>query len=327
MLLWYDNSMKYELQHRLIRKLINMKAQTLLKAKKYTGILPFLSGICWGATGIFVRTLENAGVDNFTIISCRMLLAALITGICMLIYNRSLFHVNLKDLWLFIASGMIGMTALSIFYNISVSSSSLALAAVLLAMCPVFVLFLAAIFFHEKITGRKTGCVILALTGCVLVSGVFEKGGLAWSVRGIVCGLLACFFYASYSLVSKRMTQKNYHFLTITFYGTLFSGLSMLPFSNMHTIRALCTPAYFSYTGVMFVHALISSVLPYALFSLYMRYMETGKASILASIEPAAAMIFGAVLYSETPSLLSVLGLCFTIAAVVLLNVPEKDVK
>lgn len=75
-----------------------MKAQTLLKAKKYTGILPFLSGICWGATGIFVRTLENAGVDNFTIISCRMLLAALITGICMLIYNRSLFHVNLKDL-------------------------------------------------------------------------------------------------------------------------------------------------------------------------------------------------------------------------------------
>lgn len=138
-----------------------MKAQTFLKAKKYTGILPFLSGICWGATGIFVRTLENAGVDNFTIISCRMLLAALITGICMLIYNRSLFHVNLKDLWLFIASGMIGMTALSIFYNISVSSSSLALAAVLLAMCPVFVLFLAAIFFHEKITGRKTGCVIL----------------------------------------------------------------------------------------------------------------------------------------------------------------------
>jgi len=292
-----------------------MKAQTLLKAKKYTGILPFLSGICWGATGIFVRTLENAGVDNFTIISCRMLLAALITGICMLIYNRSLFHVNLKDLWLFIASGMIGMTALSIFYNISVSSSSLALAAVLLAMCPVFVLFLAAMFFPEKITG------------CVLVSGVFEKGGLAWSVRGIVCGLLACFFYASYSLVSKRMTQKNYHFLTITFYGTLFSGLSMLPFSNMHTIRALCTPAYFSYTGVMFVHALISSVLPYALFSLSMRYMETGKASILASSEPAAAMIFGAVLYSETPSLLSVLGLCFTIAAVVLLNVPEKDVK
>ena len=79
--------------------------------------------------------------------------------------------------------------------------------------------------------------------------------------------------------------------------------------------------------NLLFVHALISSVLPYALFSLSMRYMETGKASILASSEPAAAMIFGAVLYSETPSLLSVLGLCFTIAAVVLLNVPEKNVK
>ena len=132
-----------------------MKAQTLLKAKKYTGILPFLSGICWGATGIFVRTLENAGVDNFTIISCRMLLAALITGICMLIYNRSLFHVNLKDLWLFITSGMIGMTALSIFYNISVSSSSLALAAVLLAMCPVLYCFWRQYFSMKKSQDAK----------------------------------------------------------------------------------------------------------------------------------------------------------------------------
>lgn len=50
------------------------------KLTKYTWLLPFISGICWGAAGIFVRTLEHDGLDNFSIISFRMLLAALITA-------------------------------------------------------------------------------------------------------------------------------------------------------------------------------------------------------------------------------------------------------
>lgn len=67
-------------------------------------------------------------------------------------------------------------------YNISVTKGSLALSAVLLAMSPVFVLFLAAIFFHEPITRHKLTCVTLALIGCVLVSGVLESNGLSWSI-------------------------------------------------------------------------------------------------------------------------------------------------
>ena len=47
------------------------------KLTKYTWLLPFISGICWGAAGIFVRTLEHDGLDNFSIIIFRMLIAAL----------------------------------------------------------------------------------------------------------------------------------------------------------------------------------------------------------------------------------------------------------
>lgn len=209
------------------------------KLTKYAWLLPFISGICWGAAGIFVRTLEHDGLDNFSIISFRMLLAALITGIWILFYNRHLFYVHRRDFWLFIGSGMIGMTALSVFYNISVTKGSLALSAVLLAMSPVFVLFLAAIFFHEPTTRHKLTCVTLALIGCVLVSGVLESNGLSWSITGILCGILASFFYAVYGIISKKVTQKGYHFLTITFYGTLFSGMTMLPFSNIHSLSSM----------------------------------------------------------------------------------------
>ncbi len=55
------------------------------KLTKYAWLLPFFSGICLGAAGIFVRTLEHDGLDNFSIISFRMFgSAALITGIWIL---------------------------------------------------------------------------------------------------------------------------------------------------------------------------------------------------------------------------------------------------
>ena len=163
-------------------------------------------------------------------------------------------------------------------------------------------------------------CVTLALIGCVLVSGVLESNGLSWSITGILCGILASFFYAVYGIISKKVTQKGYHFLTITFYGTLFSGMTMLPFSNIHSLSGMIVSGQRTTFFILIIHALVSSVLPYALYSLSMRYMEAGKASILASSEPAAAMLFGAVLYAETPGILSVCGLCFTITAVILLN-------
>lgn len=103
-------------------------------------------------------------------------------------------------------------------------------------MSPVFVLFLAAIFFHEPITRHKLTCVTLALIGCVLVSGVLENNGLSWSITGILCGILASFFYAVYGIISKKVTQKGYHFLTITFYGTLFSGHDNAALSVIYTL-------------------------------------------------------------------------------------------
>ena len=96
--------------------------------------------------------------------------------------------------------------------------------------------------------------------------------------------------------------------------------MTMLPFSNIHSLSSMIVSGQRTTFFILIIHALVSSVLPYALYSLSMRYMEAGKSSILASSEPAAAMLFGAVLYAETPGILSICGLCFTITAVILLN-------
>lgn len=297
-----------------------------MKEKRIKGIwiLPLISGFCWGGAGIFVRTLLGAGLENYTTVCLRMLTAALVLAAMILWKDKRLFLVKKKDLWLFFVSGFLGLSMLNVFYNLSVMEGSLALAGVLLASAPIFVLIMGSLFLREGLTKRKVLCVALAVTGCIFISGVLEEGTTNFSVKAVVFGLISAMFYAAYGVVNKKVAQKNYHYLVITFYASLFAGITMLPLADFGNAAQVLLANQGKMLFVLIAHALLSSVLPYTLFSMAMSYMEAGKASILASVEPASAMLIGIVAYKEIPTPLAVVGLLLTIAAVMLLNVSDK---
>lgn len=297
------------------------------KFKKYIWILPFTSGICWGAAGIFVRTLISDGLDNLTIIFFRMLFASMILAVVIFFIDKSLLKIHLKDIGLFAVSGFLGLTMMNALYNVAISEGSLALASVLLALSPVFVLISATIFLHEMPTPRKIICACFSLLGCVLVSGLLESGGLASTPKGIICGLLSAVSYACYGIVSKKITRKNYHFLTITLYTSLFSAISLLPFAHIGKAVHILGNVNNHALLVLVLHAVLTSVFPYGLYSLSMEYLEAGKVAILVSTEPASAMIIGILCYGENPTVLSVLGLLCTICSIVLLNQPVRHTR
>ena len=293
--------------------------------KNYIWILPLISGICWGGAGIFVRTLTSEGLNNLTIIFFRMLFACIILMFIILLKDKSLLQIHWRDFGLFAVSGLFGLTLMNALYNVAISEGSLALAAVLLALSPVFVLLSAALVLHERPTARKLGCAILALAGCILVSGILEGGKAVSSIKGIVCGILAAGSYACYGIVSKRIAVKEYHFLTVTLYTSLFSALFLIPFAKFVPAVKIMAGGSSTALPVLILHALLSSVVPYALYSLSMEYLEAGKVAILVSTEPASAMVIGIICYGENPTVLSVLGLCCNIIAIVLLNRPERQ--
>ena len=165
--------------------------------KRSIYMLPILYGIMWGSGGIFVRVLTELGMDGFTVAESRLSVAVCVLAGMICLYDRRMFCIRLKDIWIFALGGFCGILGVMLAYNASIKEVTLSLAAVLLSMSPVFVLFFAAVLFGEKITGKKLGCMVLALAGCVLVSGVLEAGsGMKWSVAGIGFGILAAFFYA-----------------------------------------------------------------------------------------------------------------------------------
>lgn len=293
--------------------------------KKMIYALPVLSGILWGSVGIFVRILSGLGMDSFTITSSRLILAAVIMGIVILVYDKRLFLVRLRDLWIFMIGGLLGMLGVMLAYNEAIKEVTLSLAAVLLAMSPVFVLFFSAILFGEKITAKKILCMVLALGGCVLVSGIFESAaGMKWTPKGILFGILAAFCYALYSLVGKISAKRGYHAFTMTFYCMAMIAVCMIPVTDWQCVRHITVDGGVKMGLFLVIHALFASVFPYVFYTVSLNYIEAGKVSILAAGEPVAAMVFGFLFFAERPTLLNIAGLFLTTAALVLLSMPKK---
>lgn len=293
--------------------------------KQFLYLMPIISGAMWGSAGIFVRKLTELGMNSYTVVSVRVVLAVLILAVWLGIYDRNLLKIKLKDLWIFVAGGVVGMFGLNICYNFAISELSLSLAAVLLSLSPVFVLFMAAILFKEKITSKKVICMTIAIAGCVLASGVLESAStMRWSLKGIIVGTIGAFFYGLYGIISKTAMERGYHAFTTTFYCLFMVMLVVIPLTNWKLVTDVVVSNPVKMSVFLVIHSLCTSVLPYILYTFSIRYIDAGMASILASGEPVAAMIFGVIFFSEIPTVLSVVGIVLVIVALALLSMPDK---
>lgn len=293
--------------------------------KQILYLMPIISGAMWGSAGIFVRKLTELGMNSYIVVSVRVVLAVLILAVWLGIYDKDLLKIKLKDLWIFVAGGVVGMFGLNICYNFAISELSLSLAAVLLSLSPVFVLFMAAILFKEKITPKKVICMTIAIAGCVLASGVLEAAStMRWSVKGIIVGTIGAFFYGLYGIISKTAMERGYHAFTTTFYCLFMVMLVVIPLTNWKLVTNVVVANPVEMSVFLLIHSLCTSVLPYILYTFSIRYIDAGMASILASGEPVAAMIFGVIFFSEIPTVLSVVGIVLVIVALALLSMPDK---
>ena len=231
----------------------------------------------------------------------------------------------MKDLWIFLIHSCLATAGLNICYNISITHMSLSLAAVLLALAPVYVVILAAFLFKEKLTLIKVVCMVLAIFGSILVSGIFNSAGASdvsasWFMIGILSGVL----YAVQIICVRLAGDRGYHSLTLTFYCMLFATLELLFLADFRAIGHYVKAAPLPHFSVLLGQTLLCAIIPYLCIAFAVMKAEAGISSILAAAgEPAAATVFGAVVFHEIPTVLILAGLVLTIAALAILLRPE----
>lgn len=292
-------------------------------------IFVLIGGSLWGAMGIFVRGLAKCGLTSLEICFVRMFVSAILMGIYFLIFNRKALRIKLKDIWIFIGSGVFSLTFFGYCYFTTIQMTSMSVAAVLLYTSPVFVLVLSAILFKERITNIKILSILIAIVGCIFVTGLIGQGGQSLPVLGILLGLGSGLGYGLYSIFGRYAINRGYGAFTITFYSFLFSVATLLFIVNpVRIISAVLDDNIGSGTLINVSYAigtaLVVTILPYIFYTLGLTKIENSKAAVIACIEPIMATVLGFLIFSEKLRIYEIIGVLLVLSAIVLLSVSEK---
>ena len=293
--------------------------------KKLAFLPVLLAGILWGCIGIFVRHYTALGLEPMQTVVIRIVIAAALFSLFVLIYDRKLFKIKLKDLWIFLGSGVISVGVFTYCYFTSMKLSSLSVAAVLLYTAPAFVMLFSLIFFKEKLTVPKVISLILAVLGCAMTTGVIG-GQLNVTLAGFLFGLGSGICYALYSIFSRFALNRGYQPFTITLYTFIFAAIASVAVTDVRPVWRVVTADWGS-AGFAVLFALVSCVLPYTLYTLGLKYIASSTASIIATVEPVVATVVGAVIFSEPLAVpFGYLGVALVFLSVVLINIklPSK---
>lgn len=292
--------------------------------KKIHLLLPILAGIMFGSSGVFVRTLTQNGIDQTTLLFLRFSIAIIPILIAIILTDKKLFKIELKDIPLFLVCALC-IIGLNLCYNESMNTVPLSLAAVLLSLAPIYVLVFAYILFREKITKNKIICMVLAIFGCILMTGVLESDISNVPVFGIVAGIGAGLFWAVYLMASKKSIENGKHTYTILIYSIIFISIALIPFTAFGQINDFVSVNPVLVIIFLILHSTFSFAVPYIFSTLSLNYIDSGVSSILLSgAEPFAALLFGFIFYAEIPTLMMFLGFILTIAAMTMLSRNEN---
>jgi len=249
-----------------------------------------------GSLPAWGRALYGYGLDPLTVVAWRALFAAGLLFLLLLILRRDLLAVRPRDLPFFAACGFLAVTLNFLAYFSAVKYTTVAVAVILLYTYPAFVALLSAVFLGERLTARKGLALLLTFAGAVLVIQVYQPAALRLNLRGILWGLGAGITAALY-IISAKKALGRYNPFTIVLYAFGLGGIFLA------LLRGPAALAAARYPGVVWLLLFCLAAIPtlggYASYTVGLKRLEAGRASILATWEVVAAAALGYLLFGE----------------------------
>ena len=222
---------------------------------------------------------------------------------------------------LVLSGAMIGFNWILLFE--AYRYTTVAVATLCYYMAPVFILIVVPFALHERLTLRKAVCVLAALFGMVLVSGVSRSGFASvgeW--RGILCGLGAAVLYACVVILNKFIRYVPAYDKTIVQIGT--AGAILIPYvllvEDLGTIHF--TPAVLL---LLLVAGLVHTGCAYALYFGSVDALPAQTLALLSYLDPVIAILLSALVLREPMTLAQALGAALVLCSAVVAELPERS--
>lgn len=278
-----------------------------------------LSMFIFGTIGIFRRFIP---LPSSILAMARGAIGVVFLLIFMAVKKEKLNFKEIKDkiLLLCISGVLIGFNWILLFeaYNYT----TVATATLCYYMAPVFVIIASPFLFKEKLTLKKILCVVVALVGMVLVSGVIEAGfsGIG-EFKGVLLGLGAAALYASVVLMNKKTAGVPIYTKTVIQLGS--AAIVLLPYALLTENFAEITLEPLTVVMLLVV-GVIHTGWAYALYFGSMDNLKAQTVAIFSYIDPVVAIILSALILNEEMSIFGIIGAVLVLGSTFISELPSK---
>lgn len=282
-------------------------------------LLTLLAGLFWGLSGVSGQFLMEQGVHVNLLTSFRLLIAgSVLVGLALWREPQKVSLLlkdkkNLSSLFLF---SLFGLVLNQLAYLQSIHYTDAGTATVLQYIAPVILLVLVCLRTRRLPKLYDVTAIFLAISGTVVMATHGELTSLSMTPLGLFWGIFSAFTYVAYMVLPIKLIRQ-WGSLAVIGVSMLLGGLVFPLVTQAWQYSAYLSlstlPAYFGIIG-------IGTILAYTLFLKGVSLVGPVKGSLLASVEPVAAVVFAVILLKEQFYLVDLFGMGLIIAAVLLIS-------
>ena len=297
----------------LKKKNVLLPSIFLLMNNKIKGYLfAAISAVTYGMNPLFALPLYEAGMDLFSVLFFRYLIAIPILAVMLKIRRRD-FSFERKDIIPLVILGVLfALSSITLFS--SYHHMDAGIASTILFVYPIMVALIMFIFFKERISIKTMLCIAVALFGISLLCNSGE--GAVVSTKGVLFVLGSALSYSIYIVFVNKSRIKKMATIKVTMYVLL---VGWIIFATRALIcGTLTTPPSERWWlwGNIIALSIFPTVISLICTTEAIQYIGSTPTAILGVLEPVTAVFFGIVVFHEVMTTRIAIGLILIITSV-----------
>ncbi len=281
-------------------------------------LLFVLLGFFWGSSYLFIKIGVEAGLEPLTLVTLRLLIGGLVLATVVAVAREALPR-SLRTYANLFVLGILSVALPFFLITWAEQSVSSALAAILTAPVPLFVILIAAVFLRdEQITANRLVGLAIGLIGVAVLVG-FDPADLASGTLVAEIALIgAAASYAAGGVYARRTMKGLRPMIPALFQVTfafLISGTLALIFERPTEVQLTPEIAF----AVLWL-GILGSGLAYLIFFRLLGRWGATRTAMVAYLLPVFGIVLGAVVLSEPVDARLLIGTALVIGGIFLVN-------
>jgi drug/metabolite transporter (DMT)-like permease len=273
---------------------------------QHSRVLAYVSGVVYSALFGFSFMFTKGALDQIDpvrLIGFRFIIAAASVSLLLL---TGKFHLNLrgKNLLPVLAVALFEPIAYFVFETTGIRYSTSSQAGMMIALIPIVVVILSAIFLRERPTVLQVVFVVVSVAGVAFIGLMQESSGAGLDWRG-PAALMGAVISAGLFTISSRSASRKFTPFEITFVmmwtaAIVFNAGGVVQFAIQGRLGEYLVPwGNVKVLGPLFYLGFGSSFLAYFLVNYTLSHLPASQASVMANLTTVISIAAGVVLLNE----------------------------